>query len=59
MLVVQMIRTGLLLLCNVVPSSHASVGKARMSNLVSRRASCCLVSLVLAVIVGEACLRKV
>ena len=58
-LVVKMIRTGLLLLCNVVPSSHVSAGKARLCDVVVCRVCYCLVALVLEVTAVEAFLCKV
>ena len=59
MLVVQMIRTGLLLLCNVVPSGYACVGKARLCAALARRMCCRLVALLSTVITVGACLHKV
>ena len=46
-MVVQMIRTGLLLLCNAVLHSCASPGKALLRAAVTHFVCCCLVALFL------------
>ena len=54
-----MIRTGMLLLCNMVPSSHTYTGKVRLFVVVASHVCCCLVVMLLAVTAVGTFLHKV